>query len=137
MAELVPVAGYAHTPYLFGPPSMWPRIRDRIRKGKPIRDDLPRETDAELVEKYERSMKAFTGLRQWIEAVRPDVLLVIGDDQQKVFKDYVAPFAIYTGRDVASKKLPGRVREVTGNEDMVHVPNHVELAREIADSLKN
>jgi hypothetical protein len=135
MAELSLVVGYAHTPYLFGPPGMWPQIRDRIRKGKPVSDELPRETEVELEDKYERSMNAFSILCGWIESARPDALIVVGDDQKEMFTDYVIPFTVYVGQDVAGKRLPGRVREVTGNQEMIHVPNHVELARELVNRL--
>lgn len=135
MANIALVIGYAHTPYLFGPPSMWPQIRDRIRRGKEIRRDLPTETPAELESKYQRCMHAFSKLREWIESARPDVMIVIGDDQKEIFKSYVAGFTVYVGEKVVGKKLPGRVREVTGNEDLISVPNHQELAKEIVEGM--
>lgn len=70
MAELSLVMGYAHTPYLFGPPGLWPQIRNRVRQGKPVREDLPRETAGELEAKYVRCMNAFAALRERLASAR-------------------------------------------------------------------
>jgi hypothetical protein len=137
MADIALVVGYAHTPYLFGPPSMWPQIRERIRRGKEIRSDLPTETPAELESKYQRCTQAFSKLREWIESSRPDVMIVIGDDQKEIFKSYVAGFTVYVGEKVVGKKLPGRVREVTGNQELISVANHQRLAKEIVQGMAN
>ncbi len=135
MADLVLVFGFAHTPYLFGPPSMWPQIRERIRMGKTLRKDLTRETPEELESKYQRAMRAFSRLREWIEEAKPDALILIGDDQKEIFKSYVAGFTVYTGAQVVGKKYPGRVREVTGNKELIRVAGHQELAQEIAHGM--
>jgi len=137
VAELALVIGYAHTPYLFGAPSIWPQVRDRIRRGKEIRSDLPTEIPAELESKYQRCMLAFSKLREWIESSRPDVMIVIGDDQKEIFKSYVAGFTVYVGEKVVGKKLPGRVREVSGNQELISVANHQELAKEIVQGMAN
>lgn len=135
MAELSLVMGYAHTPYLFGPPSLWPQIRNRIRQGRPVRADLPRETAAELEEKYERCMNAYAVLRHRLASAQCDAVVVVGDDQKEVFEDYVGPFTVYLGAEVAGRKLPGRLREVTGDQEMLRASNHVALAREILERL--
>ena len=137
MADLGLVFGFAHTPYLFGPPSMWPQIRERIRKGKGLRKDLPREAPEELESKYQRSMRAFSRLRDWIEESKPEALILIGDDQKEIFKSYVAGFTVYIGKQVIGKKYPGRVREVTGNQELISVAGHQELAKEIVRGMAN
>lgn len=135
MAEVALVFGFAHTPYLLAPPLLWPQIRDRIRSGKPVSADLPKETSAELESKYQRCMAAFTKLRELIQKSGADAMIIIGDDQKEIFSSLVAGFTVYTGEKVEGKKYPGRVREVTGSQERISVASHPRLAKEIVDGL--
>lgn len=135
MAEIVLTVGYSHTPYLFAEPSLWPRVREQIRKGRPVRDDLPRENDEELRSKHQRARSAFDQLRKSIERSRAEVIILLGDDQKEIFSSIVAPFTIFSGQRMEGKKLPGRVREVTGDEAWLGAASHQTLAREILQGL--
>jgi hypothetical protein len=135
MAEIVLAVGYSHTPYLFADASLWPRVRQQIRKGKPVRDDLPRESDEELRDKYRRARAAFDQLRESIARSQADVIIVLGDDQKEIFSSIVTGFTIFSGKRMEGKKLPSRVREVTGNEEWLGIANQQTLAREILQGL--
>lgn len=135
MADVVLVVGYSHTPYLFEPPTLWPQIRERIRRGKPLHPDVPRENADELDSKYQRCMSGFSKLRELVEKAKADVMIILGDDQKEIFSSIVAGFAVYTGEKMEGKKYPGRVREVTGNQEAISVPNHRDLAGEILNGL--
>ena len=135
MADIVLTVGYSHTPYLFADPSLWPSVRQQIRKDKPVRDDLPRESDQELGSKYQRALDAFGELRASIERSQADVIIILGDDQKEIFSSIVAGFTIFTGTSMEGKQLPGRVREVTGNEERLGIATYPTLAREILQGL--
>ena len=135
MAQPVLAIGYSHTPYLFAPPSLWPQVRDRIRRGKPVRDDLPREEEGKLQTKYQRTQAAFSKLRDAVQKSRAEVFIIIGDDQKELFDNLVTGFAVFTGDRVMGKRWPGRLREVTGNQELTSIPNHMRLAEEIVNGL--
>lgn len=135
MADIVLTVGYSHTPYLFADPSLWPSVRQQIRKDKPLRDDLPRESDQELRSKYQRALDAFSELRASIERSQANVIIILGDDQKEIFSSIVAGFTIFTGTSMEGKKLPGRVRAVTGDEERLAIAAYPTLAREILKGL--
>jgi hypothetical protein len=135
MAQPVLAIGYSHTPYLFAPPSLWPQIRDRIRRGKPVRNDLPREQESELQIKYQRSQAAFSKLRSTVQKSGAEAFIIIGDDQKELFDNMVPGFAVFTGDRVMGKRCPGRLREVTGNQERTSISNHTRLAEEIVNGL--
>lgn len=135
MAEVTSIIGYSHTPYLFSRPSLWPQIRDRIRKGKPVRDDLPPERPDELESKYQRSLAAFSKLGELVRRSGSEAMVIVGDDQKEMFSSMVAGITIYTGKQVEGKRFPGRVREVTGNQERISISNHRSLAEEILSGL--
>lgn len=135
MANPVLAIGYSHSPYLFAPPSLWPQVRDRIRRGKPVRDDLPREEQGELQTKYQRTQAAFSKLRDAVQKSGAEVFIIIGDDQKELFANIVPGFAVFTGDWVTGKRWPGRFREVTGNQELTSIPSHGRLAQEIVNGL--
>jgi hypothetical protein len=47
----------------------------------------------------------------------------------------VAPFTVFTGPRVSGWKEPGRVRAVTGGDDVMSVDNHPALARALVSGL--
>lgn len=135
MAEIVLAVGYSHTPYLFAHPSLWPHVRQQIRMGKPVRDDLPRESNEELDVKYRRALAAFSELQTSIDRSNAEVIIILGDDQKEIFSNIVSGFTVYSGKHMSGKKLPGRVREVTGNEEWLCITTIPTLAQEILQGL--
>lgn len=81
MAKVAAVVACSHSPYLYDTPETWDASRQRRRLGQNVPLDPPEVNQA----KHARCMKAFAKLRERVEAARPDVLLVFGDDQYEQF----------------------------------------------------
>jgi aromatic ring-opening dioxygenase catalytic subunit (LigB family) len=89
-------------------PERWDELRERNRKlyvqrqGReaPSHPRLEAETKEDIAVRYGRVRDGLRTLRHIIEESRPDVLLVIGDDQNEDYTVQNVPqFAIYTGPD--------------------------------------
>jgi hypothetical protein len=94
MAKLVGVFNTGHTPFCYMPPEDW----NTIRSARPIREDVPMDTNESNREKFERIQKAFAVLREQIAEARPDVFVIFGDDQYECFNFTNFPtFAVYVG----------------------------------------
>src|SRR5262245_1475895 len=92
----------SHAPMMFQKAEYWPRMADRIPKE--AREHLPHSARVELatpaiIDGHIRKIEAaFATLRTELRAFRPDVLVMIGDDQGDMFDEANNPtFAIYTG----------------------------------------
>jgi hypothetical protein len=129
------VVGFAHSPYLFASPDLWPALRAQISGGTPLRADLPRESPAEREAKHGRCRAAFAHLAKSLAAARPQALILIGDDQRELFQRTIVPFAIYTGARVAGFKYSRRLRVLTGDDGGVEAPGQPALARALVEGL--
>ncbi len=64
----------------------------------PERPELDSETDEVKWQKWRRCMDAIAELRQKLQALHPDVILVIGDDQhENILDDNTPPFTVFIG----------------------------------------
>jgi hypothetical protein len=150
--------GTTHVPYLMSAPANMLRIRSTLCRvaeklgGKPFTD--PPEAAAEMGddpegvarEHHRLHWEAFARLRAFLDELRPDAILLIGDDQAQCFQaNNLPPYAIYVGPAVEAapfhmSRLPGDaayVRETWGVEAS-HVyrwPCHATLAVSIRDTL--
>lgn len=71
------------------------------------------ETDAVVENRYAKIRQALASLRDQLVAERPDVLIIVGDDQNENFTDFNSPqFAIYVGDGFLAGPLnePGDAR---------------------------
>ena len=101
MAKISLVMAYNHTPFLFAAPEDWNVIRE---KKLPVREDVPLDSPEVNKVKFERCMKALATLKEKIEAVRPDVLLIVSNDQLEQFNfSHYPAFWIYLGEEVEGK----------------------------------
>lgn len=96
MSKLVGVYAMSHTPFCYMPPENWNAIRDT----RALRADVPRDEIDGNTDKYNRIQKAFDTLRAKLAEAKPDVVVIIGDDQMECydFKNYPA-FALYVGEE--------------------------------------
>ena len=92
----------SHAPMMFQKAQFWPRMLDRIPAE--ARENLPTSARAELASPVlieghiQRIEAAFATLREQVQAFKPDVLIMIGDDQGDMFDAANNPtFAVYTG----------------------------------------
>jgi hypothetical protein len=125
----------SHAPMMFQKAQYWPRMIDRIPAE--AREHLPHSARVELatpavidghIQKIEA---AFAVLREQLRAYRPDVLLMIGDDQGDMFDDANNPtFSIYTGDEPIWGRSAREAMDVPAQERTKLVfRQHGELAR--------
>ncbi|MDA0263954.1 MAG: hypothetical protein O3A93_05970 [Chloroflexi bacterium] len=108
MAELLGL-GCSHGPIILTPPETWHKSRERIF-GRNPNFQAPPQLVAELADDnglsqdrmdQRKVVEAFAALRDRLHAFKPDVLMVIGDDQAENFQqDNLPPFCLYTGSEV-------------------------------------
>ena len=94
MAQIVGVFQAAHTPFCYRRPEDW----NRARAARPIRPDVPIDDLESSRRKHARVQEGFGVLRRKLAEVRPDVIVIFGDDQLECFdfSNYPA-FSIYVG----------------------------------------
>ncbi len=150
--------GTSHVPYLMSAPQNMFRMRQMLCKmvekldGRPFQD--PPEAVAQLgdnptkvgEEHHHLHWQAFNRLREYIDEVSPDAILMIGDDQAQCFQaNNLPPYAIYVGNEVDAKpfnmsRLPGDVEYIKATwgvaaDHRYSWPCHSELAVAIRDEL--
>jgi len=96
MAQIVGVFNTAHSPFLYMSPERW----SEVRASRQLREDVPMDDLDENKRKAERVQSAFTTLRTKLAEVKPDVLVIFGDDQLECFDFNNFPaFAVYVGEE--------------------------------------
>ena len=96
MAKVVGVINTAHTPFCYMAPERW----NEVRANRSLREDVPMDTLEENLAKKERIEHGFATLREQMQAMKPDVVVVCGDDQLECFDFNNFPsFAIYVGEE--------------------------------------
>ncbi|GEO25315.1 hypothetical protein AAC03nite_11000 [Alicyclobacillus acidoterrestris] len=115
MANIVLGIGSSHSPQVSSPADVWPMHveRDKIYLGDTFQQ-REREIAATIQEqlkpevwqkKYEACQVAVEHLNQVIQDVDPDIIVVVGDDQEELFWDDVKPtFGVFWGSEL--KDLP-------------------------------
>jgi hypothetical protein len=131
MAKLVGTFFHSHGGTTSMPGELW---RER-RITRPIREDVPIESDEVNVLKANRVHEGFRVLREKVAELKPDVMVCFSDDQLECFdfNNYPA-FAVYTGEQF--RKRPAR--ESDGGRQMGRhtepgswFPGHKEMAEKI------
>lgn len=126
----------SHAPSMFRSAEHWPTIHRVLTEGVPqppqIRDETP-----DVLEAYvKRIENGFAALRAQLEAVRPDALLVVGDDQGEVFSpDNVPSYCLFTGSEVRGTLNVSLIGEAE-EENHVTIRCHRELALHLFGWLK-
>jgi 3-O-methylgallate 3,4-dioxygenase len=111
MAELTGFLAMSHGPQLMVKPDQWNVLHDRT-KDLPVRPELASETLDEKWAKFDRCMRAIEVLRGKIEAWKPDVLLMVADDQhENILDDANPPFTVYIGGDFEASTSLGYFKE--------------------------
>jgi hypothetical protein len=104
MARVVAAFGSSHaSTYL--DPARWEEFRQRVRGSyerryatvPPERPEVERETVESNQQRYARIRQELDRVRGRLRALRPDALVLIGDDQNENYLDDLPQFAIYTG----------------------------------------
>ncbi|WP_017934574.1 hypothetical protein [Nocardioides sp. Iso805N] len=116
MAEIVVGVAASHSPQLSSGVEWWENHGERDRNNPKLLgrdgewhtyDELLATSDAKVLDeltpeifqdKYERTQRAIAVLTEKLAEAKPDVVVVIGDDQWEMFKDEGIPaFALYHG----------------------------------------
>ena len=139
MADIVAGIACSHTPQLSSGVEMWhdharrdvrnPRLlgRDaRYHTYDELLPDAPAGIEAELDRgvwdaKYARCQDAIGGLARALSDARPDIAVIIGDDQRELFLDDGIPaFACFAGPRIIDRK--------PGPEEFARIPQGIQAA---------
>ena len=135
MANLVGCAAMSHAPQLMLNPDHWGLLNTRERDRLPDKPGLEKETLEIKWAKWNGCMEAIGKLRQKIEAFRPDVLVVVGDDQhENLVDDNMPPFTIYMGEEVEASLSLRYLKQPT-SENRTRYRVDAELAAALVDGL--
>lgn len=100
MAELTGFVAMSHGPQLMVKPDQWNVLHNDRNKDLKVRPELEKETLDDKWAKFNRCMKAIEVLRKKIEEWKPDVLVMVADDQhENILDDANPPFTVYIGGD--------------------------------------
>jgi hypothetical protein len=112
MAKLVGVFNTAHSPFCYMAPERW----NEVRANRSLREDVPLDTPEENARKGERIKKGFETLRNKMSELKPDVVVVFGDDQLECFDFTNFPaFALYVGETFTGALSTGAVARIPGH----------------------
>lgn len=101
MAEIVASLAMSHAPQLMLNPDQWGLLNTRSWDPLPVRPELESETIEVKWKKWKRCMAAIDQLRQKLEALAPDTLVLVGDDQhENLIEDNMPPFSVFIGKEV-------------------------------------
>ncbi|MCH7843751.1 MAG: extradiol ring-cleavage dioxygenase, partial [Chloroflexi bacterium] len=163
MAEIVLGLGTSHSPMLSLPGELWGEYAERD-KGNPMLlsledgrvmtyDELLAEADPAIAQRqtlevfqgqYEACQKAIATLEESMIQADPDVVIIVGDDQEELFFDDNMPlFSIYWGetmhltpRGIGDNASPATRASMWGYGDVeMDVPVDAELGLHLIQSL--
>jgi hypothetical protein len=139
MADIVVGVASSHTPQLSSGVDMWADHAERDRRnprllGRDARyhtyDELLREAPPQVQRqldrvtwdaKYARCQQAIAALAGTLDAARPDIAVIIGDDQRELFLDDGIPaFACFAGPQIIDHKPPA--------EEFDRIPKGIQAA---------
>jgi hypothetical protein len=118
----------SHAPSMFRGLECWSSIHRVLTSGVPQPPEIDKETPAVLQSFIDRINHGFDALKQQIEAFKPDVLLIVGDDQAEVFTEAnMPPFCVFTCAEVHGSLNIGLIGEPE-EENHITLRCHAELA---------
>jgi hypothetical protein len=116
MGKIIAAMASSHA-YTFLEPKTWDKRREFTRSNykkrfgvePPDQPQVAEETLEANEIRYKRIRDGLTFLRDKIVALRPDVLIIVGDDQNENFLENNLPqFAIYLGKEFVAADREGR-----------------------------
>lgn len=113
----------------------WPTIHRALVKDVPQPRELAQETP-EVLEQYVRRVRTgFDALKKRLELAQPDVVVVVGDDQNEVFSNaFVPTLAVFIGEAASGTTSISFIGEKqTANH--VTLTGHPALARGLVEAL--
>jgi aromatic ring-opening dioxygenase catalytic subunit (LigB family) len=135
VAELVGCLAMSHAPQLMLPPEQWHLLNNRSGESLPERPELQSITLEQKREQWNACMAAIDRLRGGLAELRPDTVVIVGDDQHENFvDDGMPPFTVYMGDEVeGSVSLRYTKQSFTDNRTRYRVD--VPLALHLVENL--
>lgn len=101
MAEVIGCLAMSHAPQLMLTPDQWSLLNIRSWDSLPVRAELQSETLEVKWAKWRRCMAAIDQLREKLDALAPDTVVIVGDDQhENLLDDNMPAFAVFIGEEV-------------------------------------
>jgi hypothetical protein len=135
MANLIACAAMSHAPQLMLNPDYWHLLHNRQSENLPDKPGMEKETVEVKWAKWNSCMAAIEKLRQRIDALNPDVLIVVGDDQhENLVDDNMPPFSVYIGTEAAASVSLHYLKQPK-SENRTTYRIDVEMAKAMIDGL--
>ena len=135
MAKLVGGAAMSHAPQLMLNPDNWHLLNNRQGENLPVKPALEKETQEVKWAKWNGCMAAIGKLRDHVAALRPDVLILVGDDQhENLIDDNMPPFTIFMGKE-AEASLSLRYLNQSKSENRTKYSIDAKLAEALLNGL--
>jgi aromatic ring-opening dioxygenase catalytic subunit (LigB family) len=141
MAEIVLGIGSSHAPQLAMPADMWWRRAEDDKKNphhwfrghqldftqllkERASEHLEDQLSPELAQaRWDRCQQAIDSLGETLREVRPDVAIIVGDDQHECFVDDNMPaLSVYWGENILTSPQEGNSHEYGGNPKLSRYP---------------
>jgi hypothetical protein len=88
----------SHAPSMFVSAKHWPTVHQGLIKDVKQPPEFAQETPAVVEEHVRRVKDGFAALKAQIDAVKPEAIFIIGDDQNELFSSSLIPsFAMFIG----------------------------------------
>ncbi len=125
----------SHAPQLMLNPDYWHLLNNRQGENLPTKPALEKETQEAKWAKWNGCMAAIGKLREKVAALRPDVVIVVGDDQhENLIDDNMPPFTIFIGKE-AEASLSLRYLNQSKSENRTKYDIDVSLAEALLNGL--
>jgi hypothetical protein len=88
----------SHAPSMFVGAEHWPTVHRGLVKEVPQPPELAQETPEVLGQYVRRVRKGFAALSEELQRAKPDIVVIVGDDQTEVFSNaFVPALAVFIG----------------------------------------
>ncbi|HKY08289.1 MAG TPA: hypothetical protein VJQ55_08610 [Candidatus Binatia bacterium] len=135
MANLIACAAMSHAPQLMLNPDYWHLLNNRQSERLPDKPGMEKETQEVKWAKWNSCMSAIGKLRDTVAALRPDLIIVVGDDQhENLVDDNMPPFTIFMG-DEAEASVSLRYLNQPKSENRTTYRVHSSMAKALIDGL--
>jgi len=116
-------------------PDNWHLLNNRQGENLPVKPALEKETQEVKWAKWNGCMAAIGKLRDHVAALRPDVLILVGDDQhENLIDDNMPPFTIFMGKE-AEASLSLRYLNQSKSENRTKYSIDAKLAEALLNGL--
>ncbi|MFO1266929.1 MAG: protocatechuate 3,4-dioxygenase [Rubrivivax sp.] len=141
MARIVLGMGLAHTPQMHTPPAQWDARLEADRRNKALwfrgiaydwttlcalragENLAPQALPAERERRHARANAAVAKLAEAWRATRPDVAVILGNDQHELFvEDLMPAFTVFWGKEI--QNLPSTEDQVRRKPAGIHLAHH-------------